>query len=594
MRVAPVSPTRTSSSMAASRLKACSVVTSVLGTHTVEFWSVDAAGNIETPHKTATFAVLAPADKTAPVTTSDALASYVGTATVLLSATDAGGSGVAHTYYTLDAGAQVESRTVVVSAVGTHTVEFWSVDGAGNTETPHKSATFRITAPASNDRVAPSTTSNAVTYYKTSATITLSAKDNPGGSGVSATYYVLDGATRTVGTTVSTSAPGAHTLEFWSVDKAANEELPHKTVTFVIDGLAPATNSDAAPYYHAPAVITLTAQDNAGGSGVSATYYRLDGGQSTTGTSVAIGTSGAHTLEFWSTDKAGNTETPHRSVTFTIDTQSPMTTSDAAKSYGGVAAVTLIASDGSGSGVAHTYSRLDGASPVDGTVVSVATAGAHTLEFWSVDRAGNEEQPHTTVDFTVDLAAPTTSSDAQALYTAKASITLTATDDCSGVGHTYFSLDGSATVEGTSVAVSTIGTHTVEFWSTDKLGKEESPHKSATFRIRPVAAKITLTRTPSVSYITRYRRAGVARYTLAAKVRRSDGTVLPGVKVVLQMREHIGDTWESMYTFKSNSYGNVRKSFEKRRRFTAYYRWYAPATEANLSAKTATQKVIVK
>ena len=45
-------------------------------------------------------------------------------------------------------------------------------------------------------------------------------------------------------------------------------------------------------------------------------------------------------------------------------------------------------------------------------------AGSHTLEFWSVDVAGNVETPHQTASFTViDTIAPTTTSDAQATYT---------------------------------------------------------------------------------------------------------------------------------------------------------------------------------
>ena len=60
-------------------------------------------------------------DTTAPTTTSDAKASYVGTATVHLTATDnAGGSGVAHTYHVLDGGAQAEGTTLIVGAAGPH------------------------------------------------------------------------------------------------------------------------------------------------------------------------------------------------------------------------------------------------------------------------------------------------------------------------------------------------------------------------------------------------------------------------------------------------------------------------------------------
>ena len=112
---------------------------------------------------------------------------------------------------------------------------------------------------------------------------------------------------------------GSHTLEFWSVDKAANEELPHKTVELrrSIRWLR-RRPPNVAQYYQGPATITFGAEDNAGGSGVSATYYRLDGATATTGTVVSVSAPGSHTVEFWSVDFAGNTEV-HKTATFSID-----------------------------------------------------------------------------------------------------------------------------------------------------------------------------------------------------------------------------------------------------------------------------------
>ena len=85
-----------------------------------------------------------PADTTAPTTTSNAAASYVDSASIALSASDAG-SGVAATYYTVNGGAQTAGTTVALSGAGTYTVRFWSVDNAGNVETA-KTVTVTITA----------------------------------------------------------------------------------------------------------------------------------------------------------------------------------------------------------------------------------------------------------------------------------------------------------------------------------------------------------------------------------------------------------------------------------------------------------------
>ena len=99
----------------------------------------------------------AAADTAAPVTTSNAVASYVSMAAITLSATDAG-SGVATTYYKLDGGAQVAGTSVVTSALGAHTLQFWSVDKAGNIETA-KTVNFTVTAPVPAATTAPATAS---------------------------------------------------------------------------------------------------------------------------------------------------------------------------------------------------------------------------------------------------------------------------------------------------------------------------------------------------------------------------------------------------------------------------------------------------
>jgi len=93
-------------------------------------------------------------DKIAPTTTAHAQGSYVGTATITLTVTDTGeynpgGSGVAHTYYRIDAGGSQEGTTVVVpapsSGSASHTVYFYSQDHCGNNE-QEKSVQVVVTA----------------------------------------------------------------------------------------------------------------------------------------------------------------------------------------------------------------------------------------------------------------------------------------------------------------------------------------------------------------------------------------------------------------------------------------------------------------
>jgi hypothetical protein len=56
------------------------------------------------------------------------------------------------------------------------------------------------------------------------ATVTLQAQDDPGGSGVAATYYLPDGATQPVQYTHPFTVPLNSTVEFMSVDAAGNAE----------------------------------------------------------------------------------------------------------------------------------------------------------------------------------------------------------------------------------------------------------------------------------------------------------------------------------------------------------------------------------
>ncbi|HAM73571.1 MAG TPA: hypothetical protein DCM86_18215 [Verrucomicrobiales bacterium] len=119
--------------------------------HTITFWSVDNVGNVETPHKTASVKI----DGANPVTSATVAGTagtgtwYRSSVTVTLGATDPV-SGVAATYYTLDGEAR---RTYLgsfsITADGVHTLTYWSVDVAGNTEATH-SRTIGI------DKVAPS------------------------------------------------------------------------------------------------------------------------------------------------------------------------------------------------------------------------------------------------------------------------------------------------------------------------------------------------------------------------------------------------------------------------------------------------------
>jgi uncharacterized protein YkwD len=84
-----------------------------------------------------------------------------------------------------------------------------------------------------------------------------------------------------------------------------------------------------------------------------------------------------------------------------------------------------------------------------------------------------------------DTTPPVTTSDARVVYVHSAAIHLTATDSGSSVAATYWSLDGSATVTGTTASVNTTGTHTLRFWSVDSAGNTETvdAHNTVQFSV---------------------------------------------------------------------------------------------------------------
>ncbi|MEK3883744.1 sugar-binding protein [Paenibacillus sp. PL2-23] len=88
------------------------------------------------------------------------------------------------------------------------------------------------------------------------------------------------------------------------------------------DAEAPVTTTNAPSGWVSDEVeVQLTASDDL--SGVASTYYRLNGGEETAGTSLTIVEEGVHTLQYWSVDEAGNAETA-QTVEIKVDRTGPV------------------------------------------------------------------------------------------------------------------------------------------------------------------------------------------------------------------------------------------------------------------------------
>jgi len=218
---------------------------------------------------------------------------------------------------------------------------------------------------------------------------------------------------------------------------------------------------------------------------------------------VVISGEGQTTATFFATDSAGNVEMT-RTVTVKIDQTPPVTTATLAGTAGGggwfisPVKVTLAGTDAL-SGVAYTSFSIDGGTAQTYAVpFTISADGTHTGSFSSTDVAGNAE-PNKIVTFKIDQMPPVTTATLAGTaggggwFISPVKVTLPATDALSRVAYTSFSIDGgTAQSYATAFTISTDGTHTVGFSSTDVAGNVELSK----------TVKVTIDQTPPVTTAT--------------------------------------------------------------------------------------------
>ncbi|MGQ9583725.1 MAG: OmpL47-type beta-barrel domain-containing protein, partial [Thermoplasmatota archaeon] len=242
--------------------------------------------------------------------------------------------GVNHTYYTIDSRPQEEYTGSITEALGgSRNMSYWSVDRAGNSETPKKVWFFVDTDAPTTSLVfdGPNYTRDDTIYITPETKIILSAKD--GGVGVSYSEYTLQmGAMSPYTGPITIKKAGSHTLRFRSVDLLYTEER-ERVQKLVVDSEAPKTVATApATAQRVDIHIELRASDAL--SGVAGTYYRVDpmGGPDEgweNGTLVTLealpdhSRDGKHRVEFYSVDMVGNREAAGF-VEVEVDTESKL------------------------------------------------------------------------------------------------------------------------------------------------------------------------------------------------------------------------------------------------------------------------------
>ena len=236
-------------------------------------------------------------------------------------------------------------------------------------------------------------------WYTGGVTVTLTAADNDGGSGVASTEYQIGAATDWTAYTgpVPVTSDGTHEVRFRSTDSAGNVEET-RSVTVKIDSTAPVSSAQFAPAndngWHDGAIpVVLTSVD--AGSGVDLLEWSLDGGAWTPYTDpVEVTGDGEHELLYRATDTVGNVETL-KSAIVKIDGSKPtLLVSGLADGqlYGDSQDVRVSwqAVDPT-SGIASTVGTLDGESYRSGTLQALyeLPLGLHELTVTATDRAGN-------------------------------------------------------------------------------------------------------------------------------------------------------------------------------------------------------------
>ena len=435
---------------------------------------------------------------------------------VTLSASDAGGSGVAQIKYTTDGSDPATSGTAVVYSgaflvSGTSTtVRYSAADEVGNVE-PAGQQTIQIdtTAPS-----APSLTlhagsnayvSGSTVYFRSGAagSFDVTAGSSDAQSGVASYSFP------SLGNGWSGSQSGvAETYSFDAADDPSepndvtatnNAGLTSSATSFTVtaDGTAPSTSiqcdggaCSAGWYSASPVSVTLAATD--GGSGVASIKYTTDGSDPRS-SATAVTYSGAFdvtgtstSVKYSATDRVGDVEAVGQQ-TIRIDTTAPSAPSLSFGSFTNASATgsTVYVRTGAAGGFTVTGTSADGQSGVDhltfpslgsgwtggGPDSSSPYQGVYSFDSSASAPSGQQDVTATNqagldssaTPFTVvaDTTAPASSIECNGAAcagwytTSPVSVTLAATDGGSGVAQIKYTTDGSdPATSGTAVVYS--------------------------------------------------------------------------------------------------------------------------------------------
>ncbi|HME51517.1 MAG TPA: hypothetical protein VKM55_04825, partial [Candidatus Lokiarchaeia archaeon] len=269
----------------------------------------------------------------------------------------------------------------------------------------------------------------------TAATNTVTIDNiNPSWLTVTNTYYKWSGSGTHAWThyttpfTLAGMGNGTYTISYCSYNDAGTDSAPANetlhTTTVLIDATAPTTTctftasytSGSKNWVTSTTTFTLTGTDNTGGSGVSTTKFKvwfnttsteLKTWQTYSGAFTLGGSSnGTYIIIYSSVDNCGNNETL-KALTVYVDTIAPTTGISYMPALPPnivniTTIFTLTPSDNTGgSGIATTQYQYDGSGGYHvytaPFTLSLASNGSITINYYSIDHAGNVETAGATV-----------------------------------------------------------------------------------------------------------------------------------------------------------------------------------------------------
>ncbi len=379
---------------------------------------------------------------------------------------------------------------------------------------PERSDTYSIvidTTPPVTSLILGPTSSG--TFLAPDTTITLASSDTL--SGVDLVRYSVDGATFTYTGPFTLRqrhglSLGSHAFAWWSTDHVANIEAVQSRL-LTLDGLGPVTtlrlagghqynDTGANRLYASGDTGYILSADDRGGVGVA--YIKVDSGTGagfqTYTTTVTLQVAGRQVIRYFAADGVGNVG-PAGTFPVFVDTQGPPATAFPTLPVVTISTVTyaLLATQWNFVFGPDDLSGLDAAfifadAAPSGSPVQFFTEGPHSILAYATDKVANRTQPPYTQNILIDNTPPASavladgvvlSTQAVAAISSTTALSISATDYYAGrqtpgvgVSASQVSIDnGPYQIFTVSFTIPVPGTHTITFYSLDRLGNQEIP-----------------------------------------------------------------------------------------------------------------------